>query len=128
MDKQRVQVLIADGDRSTQGLLKMLLADADDVVVVGETAGEAETLRLIESLRPDVALVDSSLPGPDGIHLVRSIRHRAGFAGIVVLGIYGFDAHEFLDAGADAYVLKDAGRDRFLETIRSVASHLPRGE
>ena len=125
MSKQRVHVLIAGNDRSTRRLLGMLLAGEEDLAVVGETEGGPGAAEMIERLRPDVALVDCNGLGPDVLQLVTAMRDRSGDAGIVVAGIYCSYAARVLEAGADAFILKDAGREALLEAIRRVASGLP---
>lgn len=118
-----IRVLIADDDPSIRRLLKLLLAEADGIVVAGEAGGGRQAVELIERLCPDVALIDCTMPDLDCLDVVALIRARCGDVGVVVLDTYGQRATELLEAGASAYLLKDAVQGRLMETIREVAGH-----
>ncbi len=122
MSEQTIRVLIADDDRSIRRLLRMLLTDADGIVAIAEAENGEEAVEMTEQLRPDVVLVDSTMPRLDIVDAVRLIRAREANVGIVVLASYDQRGAEALEAGANAYILKDAEREALLETIRRVAS------
>ncbi|KKL48463.1 hypothetical protein LCGC14_2325270 [marine sediment metagenome] len=126
MSEQTIRVLIADDDRSIRRLLRMLLTDADGIVAIAEAENGEEAVEMTEQLRPDVVLVDSTMPRLDIVDAVRLIRAREANVGIVVLASYDQRAAEALEAGANAYILKDAEREALLETIRRVASQPPK--
>ena len=119
--KPPIRVLIADNDPSIRRLVRLFLADANDVVVVGEAEGGREAVEMIERLRPDVALIDCAMPDLDCIEVVRLVKALAWDVGVVVLDTYGQRREEALTAGASAYLLKDATCGRLLETIRRAA-------
>lgn len=126
MSEQTIRVLIADDDRSIRRLLRMLLTDADGIVAIAEAENGEEAVEMTEQLRPDVVLVDSTMPRLDIVDAVRLIRAREANVGIVVLASYDQRAAEALEAGANAYILKDAEREALLETIRRAASQPPK--
>jgi DNA-binding NarL/FixJ family response regulator len=126
VSEQTIRVLIADDDRSIRRLLRMLLTDADGIVAIAEAENGEEAVEMTEQLRPDVVLVDSIMPRLDIVDAVRLIRAREANVGIVVLASYDQRGAEALEAGANAYILKDAEREALLETIRRVAAQPPK--
>ena len=99
----------------------MFLADAGDMIVVGEAECGREAAELIERLRPDVALIDCTMPDLDGTEVVRLAKALPGNVGLIVLDTFGQQGEEALAAGADAYLLKEALQERLLDTIRRAA-------
>jgi len=90
--------------------------------VVGEAADGPQALRLVEQLRPDVALLDIQMPGLNGVEVSRQIRSRFPQVKILILTAYDDDAYVFaaLQAGANGYLLKTAGVDELLSAVRGV--------
>ena len=119
-----IRVLVVDDHAVVRQGLMSLVEDALDMECV-EAAGDAEAaLGLTEELRPDVVMLDLSMPGEDGISVIRRMRARSDPARILVLTCYGEGPRvlEALDAGADGYLLKHASSDGILEGIRAVAA------
>jgi DNA-binding NarL/FixJ family response regulator len=115
-------VLLADDQELVRTGLKLILELAG-IEVVGEAADGAEAVELARRLTPDVALMDVRMPGMDGIEATR----RIGLAGLRtrVLVLTTFDLDEYvydaLRAGASGFLLKDAGRERLVEAVHTVA-------
>jgi DNA-binding NarL/FixJ family response regulator len=115
-------VLLADDQTLVRTGLKLILELAG-IEVVGEAADGAEAVELARRLKPDVALMDVRMPGMDGIEATR----RIGLAGLRtrVLVLTTFDLDEYvydaLRAGASGFLLKDAGRERLVEAVHTVA-------
>ena len=122
-----IRVLIADDDAAVRRVVKIFLADADDMTVVGEAECGQEAAEMIERLRPDVALIDCTMPDLDGTEVVRMAKALPGNVGLVVLDTYGDRALEAVQSGAANHVRQDALRERLLDTIRQAASS-SRGE
>ena len=112
-------LLIDDHDLIRQGLARAF-ERADDFVVVGQAASVAEGLRLFASLSPDVVISDVRLPDGTGLDLVKQIRSDGHDTGIVVLTMYAGDEQLFaaLEAGASAFVAKDAPADEVVAAAR----------
>ncbi len=112
-------LLIDDHDLIRQGLARAF-ERADDFVVVGQAASVAEGLRLFASLSPDVVISDVRLPDGTGLDLVKQIRSEGHDTGIVVLTMYAGDEQLFaaLEAGASAFVAKDAPSDEVVAAAR----------
>ena len=122
-----IRVLVADDDPAVRRVVRIFLADAGDMTIIGEAECGQEAAEMIERLRPDVALIDCTMPDLDGIEVVRLAKALPGNVGLVVLDTYGERALEAAQSGASAHVPKDALRERLLDTIRQADSS-SRGE
>jgi DNA-binding NarL/FixJ family response regulator len=103
-----------------QGLRSFLEAQGFDVV--GEGASGDEAVTLVVECRPDVLLTDLVMPGVDGVEAIRRIRAAGQDVGILVLTSFsGADqVIPAIQAGADGYLLKDAGPATLADAIRAV--------
>ena len=101
-----------------------LLAEVDDIEVVGEAATVAQALARIPACRPDVAVLDARLPDGSGIDVCREVRSRDPGVRCLVLTSYDDDEALFaaVMAGASGYLLKQARSSSLIEAIRAVAA------
>ena len=113
-------VLSDDHPVVRQGLRSFL--EARGFAVVGEAGDGAEAVRVVEATRPDVLLTDLVMPGVDGIEAIRRLRAAGRPLGILVLTSFsGADqVIPAIRAGADGYLLKDAGPGALEDAIRAV--------
>jgi DNA-binding NarL/FixJ family response regulator len=102
--------------------LRALLALDPDLQVVGEAADGREAFQTVATLKPDLVLMDISMPGMNGIDAIFEIRRRIPGTRVIVLTVHKADEyiHEALRAGANGYVLKDATYDELRSAIRAV--------
>lgn len=123
-DHQPVRVLLADDQETTRSGIRDVLAACTDIKVVAETGDGREVLELSGSARPDVALINTTLPGLDGIEVIRRlVESSRGRLHVVVLSIRADDA-TILDAlrnGATGFVLKSAGPAEYELAVRAAA-------
>jgi len=117
-----VRVLIADDYAVMRTALTQALQSEPDIEVVGEASDGYAAVRLAERLRPEVVLMDVNMPGLDGVEATRRITRED--SGIKVIGLsvhcLEFYARRMLEAGANAYLLKDGDIDELLEVIEAV--------
>jgi two-component system, NarL family, response regulator LiaR len=115
-----VRVLIANHQPIVRHGLWDVIASEPDLQVVGETDDGREAVRLARKVRPDVVLIDLSIPTVDGIEATRIIRAELPDTQVIVMTGVDVDtsAVEAIRAGAAAYLLKDARIDDLLRTIR----------
>jgi len=118
-----IRVLIADDHLIVREGLSLILETAPDVEMVGEASNGAEAVEMALEQRPDVILMDLSMPVMDGIDAIGRLRNDLPDAAIVILTTYDDDdlIMRGLRAGARAYLLKDTDRPTLLETIRAAA-------
>ncbi|MCB9899691.1 MAG: response regulator transcription factor [Planctomycetes bacterium] len=119
-----IRVLLADDHEIVCDGLESALSDRDDVDVVGQARCGEDALKLCEELRPDVLVLDYSMPDLDGATVTRRLR-EAGNGTRVVFFTYHEGVHYALDAlraGAQGYVMKSAPTDTLVEALRTVAA------
>ncbi len=123
MAEAPVRVLLADDHAIVRSGLRALLAAEADLQVVGEAATGREAVAKAEALRPDVVVMDISMPDMDGLEATRAIRERGLPSQVVVLTVHADDEYLFqaLDAGACGYVVKSASDTDLVEAIRLAA-------
>ncbi|WP_328513948.1 response regulator transcription factor [Streptomyces mirabilis] len=119
-----VRVVLADDQQLIRTALRMVIADIEDVEVVGEAADGEEAVTRTEELRPDVVVMDIRMPGVDGIEATRRITTGAGESRIVVLTTFDDDDYVYgaLRAGASGFLVKDMALDDIIGAIRVVAA------
>jgi two-component system, NarL family, response regulator LiaR len=118
----KIRVLIVDDHAIVRRGLRAFLEVQTDIEVVGEANDGVAAVRLADSLRPDVLLMDVVMPGVDGIEAIRRIRVEGVPVKIIVLTSFADDQKVFaaVQAGADGYLLKDVRPDELSEAIRTV--------
>ncbi len=118
-----IRVLVADDHAIFRAGLKALLEAQPDLRVIGEAGDGAEAVARTRALRPDVVLLDLSMPGMDGLAALRALQ-REGLPGRpLVLTMHAEDEYllRVLEAGGYGYVLKQAVDTDLFEAIRTVA-------
>jgi DNA-binding NarL/FixJ family response regulator len=122
-----IRVLLVDDQPLVRQGWRMRLALESDIVVVGEAGNGAEALALVDTLRPDVVIMDVEMPVVDGIVATAQLKGR-GRVAVVVLSIR--DDTEIrarsLEAGAVAFVSKQEPFARLLRAVRKAAGELDR--
>jgi DNA-binding NarL/FixJ family response regulator len=117
-----VRVLIVDDDALVRSGLRMMLAGAGEIEVVGEADDGRGVLAAIDLHRPDVVLMDIRMPHVDGIAATRLVRGQPGAPAVLVLTT--FDADELvlraLQAGAAGFLLKDTPPAEIVRAIELV--------
>jgi DNA-binding NarL/FixJ family response regulator len=116
-------VLLADDQELVRAGFRLILELAG-FEVVGEASDGAEALALAREREPDVVLMDVRMPGMDGIEATRRIALAGLRTRVLVLTTFDMDEHVYdaLRAGASGFLLKDAGRERLIEGVRTVAA------
>ena len=118
-----IRVVIADDHNLVRAGLAQLLADADDIDVVGMAGDGNEAVTLATEHEADVVLMDLSMPELDGIEATRAIGNKSPDSRVVVLTSFSDRARilDALDAGAIGYLLKDTEPDELMRGIRAAA-------
>jgi DNA-binding NarL/FixJ family response regulator len=118
-----VRVLLADDHRILREGLRRAL-EGQGIDVVGEAGDGDEAVELADALRPDVVLMDVTMPVLDGVEATRRIRHDLPDVRVVMLTMHADEVTmaRAIRAGADGYLVKDCTSDEIGETVRLVAA------
>ncbi len=119
----RVRVVIVDDHALVREGTIQLLKQTPDLEVVGQAISGEEAMGVLESLLPDVALVDVNLPGMSGLELARMAAASLPEVRILILSAYDDYAYvaEALDIGVSGYLLKTASARELIDAVRAVA-------
>gem|GEM_PF-889807 len=117
-----IKVCIADDQESARAMLRRVLAECPDIVIVGEAGNGSTTVALCRETNPDIVLLDISMPGMNGVEAARIMATLPMPPKIVTLSMHddAFLAAEILNAGAHAYLTKDCEPGEILRAIRTV--------
>lgn len=119
---KKIQVLLVDDHTIVRNGLRSILENTDEVEVIGEAATGEEALEKIPLLKPQIILVDISMPGISGIELVRKVVKQWTNIRPIILSMHNDDAYilKSVEAGTYGYLLKDATRDEILAALHTV--------
>ncbi|MBI5383946.1 MAG: response regulator transcription factor [Verrucomicrobia bacterium] len=117
----RIRVLIVDDHALVRAGLRALLTAHPDFEVAGEVS-DGVVVEQCRRAKPDVVLMDLSMPGRDGLAAIRDLRHSCPTVRILVLTMRGETSvvRQALLAGASGYVLKSSSSDELLGALRAV--------
>jgi two-component system, NarL family, response regulator NreC len=119
-----LRVLLADDHVVVRQGLKRLIEEQPDIVVVGEAGDGAETIQRAQELKPDVIVMDISMPGMNGLVATKKLKELRSETVVVTLTRHADDAYlqELLRAGASGYVLKQSAPNELIQAIRATAA------
>jgi NarL family two-component system response regulator LiaR len=122
MEQTTIRVLIVDDHAIVRKGIRALLAEVEDIEVVGEASDGQEAMAQADALSPDVILMDLVMPGMDGIQATRRIAEQEPSPPILVLTSFAGDDKVFpaIKAGALGYLLKDSEPEDLVEAIQQV--------
>lgn len=123
----RYRIVLADDHVMIRQALRRLIEGESDLKVIGEAGDGIELLSLLNTLLPDMIILDISMPNLRGIEAVHEIKTKCREAKILILTMHKEYLHQALSAGAEGYLLKeDADRELFsaIENIRAGKTHL----
>jgi DNA-binding NarL/FixJ family response regulator len=118
-----IRVLLVDDHPIIRSGIRMLLEQAPDIVVVGETDRGDDVVALVGRLQPDVLLLDMEMPGKSGVDVARELQKAGATARILVLSAYDDDQYisSLLANGAAGYLTKEEALGTIVEAVRGVA-------
>ncbi len=118
----KARILIVDDHPAVREALAIRIERERDLEVCGEAADLAEALRLADSTRPDVAVIDVGLKSESGIDLIKRLKARHDALRMIVWSMYSEElyAERALRAGAMGYITKEQATGKIVEAIRHV--------
>jgi two-component system response regulator NreC len=121
---KKLRILLADDHTMLREGLKLLVNGQPDMEVVGEAGDGGAALQKVLEVRPDVAVMDFSMPGLDGAQATERLKRARPEVKVLALTRHDDSGslHRMLQAGASGYVLKQAAARELLTAIRAVAA------
>lgn len=118
-----IRVVLADDHAMVRSGLKAVLAAARDIDVIGEAANGKEAVALAQRLRPDVMIMDLTMPELDGMGATKQLVGMEGGPRVLVLTMHQEEDYlvPLLEAGASGYLVKSAADRDLVEAVRTVA-------
>ena len=118
---RRKVFIVEDHPVFREGLVQVINGEGD-LTVCGEAEDAEQALEAIPSLKPDLVLVDISLPGKSGLELIKELRARNGGVKLLVLSMHdeALYADRVLRAGGDGYIMKQEDPEEVVHAIRDV--------
>ena len=119
-----IRVLVADDHTIVREGLKQILAKSNDLVVAGEASNGNDVLKMVREQQWDVLVTDMSMPGRNGIELIKLVKEARPKLPVLVLSMYGEDQYAVraIRAGASGYLNKESASEQLVTAIRKVAS------
>lgn len=119
----KIKVVVADDHAIVREGVRLILAKERDIDVVGEAADGAQALQLVEGAKPDVVVMDISMPGMGGIEATQKVKERYPKVNVLALTMHEDESYVFqlLRAGASGYVLKRAAAHDLVQAVRAAA-------
>lgn len=123
-ETHRTTIVLADDHHVVRQGLRTLLDAQPDLRVVGEAADGGEATRLVERLKPEVLVLDISMPDVTGLDVLRQVKRLSPGTRVVILSMHRNEAYlsEALKAGALAYVLKGSTAEALVQAIHEAAA------
>ena len=117
-----MRVLLADDHHLVRAGIRALLQSLPEVEIVAESGNGQDALAALVRTKPDIALIDISMPGLNGLELAARVSREVPETRVVILSVHGDASHvaQALRAGAKGYLVKDAAADELPILLRSV--------
>jgi len=122
MSDDPIRVLVADDHAIVRTGIRHVLESEPGFAVVGEASNGAEAIELAQSLQPDVAVLDISMPGASGLQVTQELRRLAPETRVLILSMHDNTEYvlESVRAGAHGYILKDTAATELRGAIHAV--------
>jgi DNA-binding NarL/FixJ family response regulator len=120
---EKIRVVIVDDHPFFREGLRNVLSVVDDLDVVGEAEDGGQALAVVESLQPDVVIMDINIPVLNGLQATRKIKSEQPHINVIILTAYDDDEQIYhaIRTGASAYYPKDVSPDHLVQVIRHVS-------
>jgi DNA-binding NarL/FixJ family response regulator len=118
-----IRVILADDHAVVRAGLKAVLSSAKDITVIGEAANGKEAVALTERLKPDVVIMDLSMPEMDGAAATKAILAKDSTTRVLILTMHAEEEYllPLLEAGAAGYLVKSTADTELVTAVRAVA-------
>jgi DNA-binding NarL/FixJ family response regulator len=119
---KKLRVVLAEDQTILRQSLKALIAHEADLEVVGEASDGEEAMKQVQALRPDVVVMDVSMPRMDGVQATVAIKRASPGVKVLALTVHETKSYmrRLLQAGASGYVVKRSAAEELIQALRAV--------
>ncbi len=119
-----IRVVLTDDHVFVRDGIKSLLENEANIKVVGEATDGLEALKVVETEKPDLLILDIRMPNLTGIEVVEKLRAQGNFVKIIMLSMHESEEYvlKSIRAGADGYLLKGSSKEEFLKAVHTVSN------
>jgi DNA-binding NarL/FixJ family response regulator len=119
-----IKIILVDDHRLFLDSLKFVLECAGSIEIIGEARNGKEFLNIIEDKKPDIVLMDISMPGMDGIEATKLALEKFPDLKIIALSMFSNNLYyqKMIEAGVKGFVLKESGSDELIEAIETISN------
>lgn len=120
---RKIRIVLADDHQLMRTGLRVLIEKQPDLIVVGEAKDGREAVALVESLKPDVVVMDIGMANLNGIEAARQITESKSTSAIIIVSMHSDESYVLraLRSGARAYLLKDSAEADLIHAVHVVA-------
>jgi two-component system invasion response regulator UvrY len=117
-----IRILLADDHSIVRSGLRRIIEDAGDMTVVAEADDGREAIQQVHQFRPEVAVIDISMPGLDGLEVISQLRHHYPDLPILILTMHEEEQYvvRSIAAGANGYITNRSAPEQLVKAIRKV--------
>lgn len=119
-----IRIFIADDHCLVRDGIRAIISEHNRFQVIGESADGNDSLEKITELKPDLAIVDISMPGLSGINLTKAIMQKSPSVRVMILSMHSSEDYisNALEAGASGYILKDSDKEEVILAIDKISA------
>ncbi|HKX82647.1 MAG TPA: response regulator transcription factor [Pyrinomonadaceae bacterium] len=119
-----IRILIAENHKTVRTGIKLLVDSQPDMTVVGEADDGAAAMEMVDDLRPDIVIMDITMPNVNGLQATTAIKKADPSVKVLALTRHSHDGYlrELIKAGVNGYVLKQSAPNDLIDAIRTVSS------
>lgn len=119
-----IRVVLADDHVFVRDGIKSLLENEANIEVAGEATDGLEALKMVETTKPDLLILDIRMPNMTGIEVVEKLRSQNNLVKIVMLSMHESEEYvlKSIKAGADGYLLKGSSKEEFLKALHTISN------
>jgi DNA-binding NarL/FixJ family response regulator len=117
-----IRIIIISGKDSEQYAMQKFIGSQPDISIVGQGRDGYDALKIVFHLKPDIVLLDETLPLTDGVEIIPSLKRRSSQTGIIILTSYQENIRvlKAISCGASGYLLKNTHEEKFIAGIKTV--------
>ena len=123
MGTDKIKIILVDDHYIVRNGIRALFDDVDEIEVIGEASNGVEAISKVSELRPDIAILDISMPQMNGLDAAQIIHNQYPETKTLIMSMH--DNKDYilrsLEVGADGYLLKDSSKEEIIKAIKTVS-------